>query len=224
MYKDGFYIPGVIPEDDVRSFSRYPPPRRDFGEKAGIVVVDMTRAFVEDRYPYGFSKTGVPCARAIKELLVVARSQNVPVLYTKTDRRSAVIEGTVDPESKSFQTDRELDSLSNEIVGQVAPQEGEIVLEKPAPSAFFGTPLAAFLNAMRVDTVVVTGMVTSGCVRATAVDAFSYKYRVIVPVECVADRSQISHEVSLFDLSMKYAHVMPLSEVIRAIKTQGRAK
>jgi nicotinamidase-related amidase len=160
----------------------------------------MVRAFVEDRYAFGFSKTGIPCTKAIRKLLDVARPLKIPIFFTKVDKYN-----------ESF---RNLDPEANEVTEDLAPQTGEMVLEKIGPSAFFSTPLASLLNRMKVDTLIVTGMVTSGCVRGTAVDAFAYEYRVIVPVECVADRSQISHEVSLFDLSMKYAHVMALSELI----------
>jgi len=88
------------------------------------------------------------------------------------------------------------------------------VITKTKPSAFFGTPLASILTYLGIDTIVLGGMVTSGCVRATVIDAFSHNYRVIVPLECVADRSPTSHEVNLFDIDMKYADVLPLAEVL----------
>ncbi len=88
------------------------------------------------------------------------------------------------------------------------------MVTKSKPSAFFGTPLASMLTYLGVDTLVVTGMVTSGCVRATVVDAFSHNYRVVVPIECVADRSATSHQVNLFDMDMKYADVLPLADVL----------
>ncbi|MFQ6010728.1 MAG: isochorismatase family protein, partial [Nitrososphaerales archaeon] len=203
---------------DVNSFSRYPKPQREFGENPALLVVDMTHAFVDDKYPFGFSKTGLPCVKAIKDLLDVARPLSVPVFYTKNDRGSWAIERIAEPSSTRSQALGSLDARSNEIVEDIAPREGEIVIEKVAPSGFAGTPLVALLNRIRVDTVIVTGMVTSGCVRATAVDAFAYKYKTFVPIECSADRSQISHKVSLFDLSMKYANVLPLSEVLQNLR------
>ena len=87
------------------------------------------------------------------------------------------------------------------------------------PSAFFGTLLPSLLTYHGVDTVIVTGMTTSGCVRATAVDAFSYNYRVIVPVECVADRSPTAHLANLFDIDMKYGDVVPAAEVREYIES-----
>lgn len=219
---NGSYIPDIIPEADVQSFGRYPKPQREFGENPAVLVVDMTHAFVDDKYPMGFSKTGLPCVKAIKDLLDVARPLKIPIFYTRNDRRSWAIEKIASPNSTRAQVLSSLDSRSNEIIGEIAPREGEILIEKAAPSAFCGTSLIALLNRIRVDTVIVTGMVTSGCVRATAVDAFAYKYKTFLPIECAADRSQISHQVSLFDLSMKYAHVSPLSEVLHNLRSLKR--
>jgi nicotinamidase-related amidase len=89
---------------------------------------------------------------------------------------------------------------------------------KAKPSGFYCSQLPDLLNYYRCDTVIVTGMVTSGCVRATVVDAFSYNFITIVPEECVADRVEISHKVSLFDMHMKYADVVSLNEVIQYIQ------
>lgn len=101
------------------------------------------------------------------------------------------------------------------IVDDVAPLPGEVIINKGGkPSAFFGTPLASYLIHDGCDTVVIVGMTTSGCVRATVLDAFQYNFHCIVPYECCADRSQISHKVTLFDLHMKYADVVTLDETI----------
>jgi nicotinamidase-related amidase len=111
---------------------------------------------------------------------------------------------------------------AHEIPEIIEPEPGDVIITKSKPSAFFGTALAAVLNYHGVDTTIVTGMVTSGCVRATAVDAFSYNYRVIVPIECVADRSETSHQINLFDLDTKYADVTPLDEVLAHLRASGR--
>jgi nicotinamidase-related amidase len=101
-----------------------------------------------------------------------------------------------------------------EIVEQAAPIEGEAVLKKATPSAFFGTPLTSHLIALGVDTLIVGGETTSGCVRATVVDAASYSFRVIVPEECVYDRHESTHAINLFDMDQKYADVLPLDDVL----------
>jgi nicotinamidase-related amidase len=100
-----------------------------------------------------------------------------------------------------------------EFVHEVAPHPGDILLPKYHPSAFFGTPLASHLVNQGVDSLVVTGCTTSGCVRGTVVDAFSLNYRVVVPEECVYDRSSVSHAVNLFDIASKYADVVTSAEI-----------
>lgn len=92
------------------------------------------------------------------------------------------------------------------------------MVRKRRPSAFFGTELASLLVHHRVDTVVLCGMVTSGCVRATAVDAFSHGLRVVIPEECVADRVRLPHAVALFDIDMKYGDVRPAADVVAALE------
>jgi nicotinamidase-related amidase len=104
---------------------------------------------------------------------------------------------------------------SAEIPPELAPRPHEPVIVKTKPSAFFGTPLHSMLTFDHVDTLIVTGMVTSGCIRATVDDAFSHDYRVVIPTECVADRAQIPHEVNLFDMDMISADVVPLADVLR---------
>jgi nicotinamidase-related amidase len=101
-----------------------------------------------------------------------------------------------------------------DIVPQLTPTDEEIVLHKLAPSAFHGTPLSGLLRSFGVDTVLVTGNSTSGCVRATVVDAASELFRVIVVEECVYDRTEASHAMNLFDMDQKYADVLPLAEVM----------
>jgi maleamate amidohydrolase len=100
-----------------------------------------------------------------------------------------------------------------DIVDDVAPIEGETFLRKSSPSPFFGTPLVGQLNALGVDTVIVAGESTSGCVRATVVDACTHRYKAVVAEECVFDRHEATHAINLFDMHHKYADVLPLSEV-----------
>ena len=103
------------------------------------------------------------------------------------------------------------------IVPQIAPQPRDLVIYKHKPSAFFGTPLVSFLVQLGVDSLLLTGTTTSGCVRATAIDAFSYNYRVAVVEEGCFDRSQASHAVSLCDMHAKYADVVKLEDALRFV-------
>jgi maleamate amidohydrolase len=108
-----------------------------------------------------------------------------------------------------------------DIIPQVAPIAGEVVLRKTTPSAFNGTPLLAHLNYLGVDTLIVGGESTSGCVRASVVDGCSYRFKVIVVEECVFDRHQAAHAMNLFDMHQKYADVLPLADVESHMRRLG---
>ena len=105
----------------------------------------------------------------------------------------------------------------HDFVDEIAPRDGDVLLPKKHPSAFFGTPLASYLINAGVDTLVVTGCSTSGCVRGSVVDAFAYNYRVLVPQDAVYDRSKVSHAVNLFDMAEKYADVGPTDFCIETL-------
>ena len=110
-----------------------------------------------------------------------------------------------------------------DFVAEVAPREGDILVPKKHPSAFFGTPLASYLVEQGADTVVVTGCTTSGCVRGSVVDAFAYNFRVAVPHDAVYDRSATSHAVNLFDMAEKYADVSDTDELLGALASDPGA-
>ena len=212
----------IIPAEDLVAMQKEWGMSRGFGAQPALIVVDMTYAFVDDRFPTGYGKTGWPCVAAIRQLLDLCRSLQLPIFYSsglpvrnpaerglwKSSGRQ-LPPGLPDPHS---------------IVPDLEPLPTETVIRKRRPSAFFGTELASLLTFHRVDTVIVTGMVTSGCVRATVVDAFSHNLRVIVPEECVADRAQIPHAVNLFDIQMKYGDAMSLAEVIAALEARQPAR
>jgi len=184
-----------------------------FGERPAVLVVDMCRAFVEDAYPTGNSRHGRPTAAAIARLLAAARETAVPVLFTTYSARDFAY-GWARWKGKALSDPLMHSETAFEIVPELRPRPGERVIVKTMPSGFFGTPLASLLTFLGVDTCIVTGMVTSGCVRATVVDAFSHNYRVVVPEECVADRGELSHKVNLFEIHMKYGDVRPLADVL----------
>ncbi len=213
-----------IPAEDVDALRKMwagdLPQPQPMGQRPALVVVDMTEAFVRDEYPTGWAATGEPCAAALAGLLDAARAAGTPVIYTVTEplphaaQVGAWLRGRPGPSMFPF------DSAGphHRVVPEVAPAPEDIVMAKPKPSAFFGTQLQAVLNALHADTLVVTGMTTSGCVRATVNDAFMLNYPVVVPLECVADRSQLSHEVELFDMGAKYADIVPTDDVLAELR------
>ena len=188
------------------------------GTSPALVVVDMTLAFVDGRWPTGCPETAWPAVDANARLLDEMRRLGRPVYYTKlyADPGHVPFPGQKGRWKTVGRRPPDPDLPPGDvIVDELAPKPDELVICKShKPSGFFGTELAALLVYDKVDTVVVTGLTTSGCVRATVVDAFQYNFDVVIPFECVADRSQISHKVNLLDLHMKYADVAPLDHVI----------
>jgi maleamate amidohydrolase len=191
-----------------------------FGEKPGIVVVDFQRAFTDPAFPTG----GAPLVRRAVEttarLLKAGRAAGVPVAtcymayHSERDAPHWKVAGIADLRDGNPGT--ELDPL-------IADPSYDYVLRKSAPSIFFNTPAAAFLSKNRVDTVIVSGCITSGCVRASVVDSFSLGFRTIVPEDCVGDHDLQPHQDNLRDVERRYADVTTCDAVIRQIEAwRGR--
>ena len=223
LTRETAYVPDEIPDSDLAMYRKanFGHPI-GWGRKVGIVVVDMTRAFTEDRFALGSARMGQVALRGIARLLDVARPIGVPVVFTKMvpfrnrteagrwfDSCPGILGSPEDPAARE----------AAEIPPEIAPRPDEPVIVKAKPSAFFGTPLHSMLTYHNVDTLIVTGMVTSGCVRATVDDAFSHDYRVIIPRECVADRAEVPHRVNLFDMEMISADVLDLDAVLAHLRT-----
>ncbi|MWV38483.1 isochorismatase family protein [Natrialba sp. INN-245] len=218
------YIPELVPEDDKEVLLEKAGYAGSvgFGETPAVLIVDMTNAFVEDDYPNGYAETGKPAVEAISRLMDDARKHGIRGYYAKAKTEGSPVELGRWTESTGLGEDDQghepTDDNPDELADGIEPGPQDVVIdEKYKPSMFFGTQLESMLSYDGVDTLIVTGMTTSGCVRATVVDAFSYNYRIIVPEECVADRSQISHETTLFDIDMKYGDVRPLDDVLEQL-------
>lgn len=150
----------------------------------------------------------------IAELLALFRSKKWPVLYPYVAPKQAFDAGALGAKVPGIM---DIPDKGYEFHPDIAPLEGEILLPKRHPSAFFGTPLLSYLVQAGVDSLVVTGCSTSGCVRGSAVDAFSYNYKVAVPFDAVYDRSPLVHEVNLFDMGQKYADVSTTAELVTSL-------
>jgi nicotinamidase-related amidase len=202
-----------------------------FGQRPAVLVIDVNYNFVGDkpepilksveRFRNSCGEEGWESVHKIRELLTEACKKHLPVFFTTghDDRSNEVAFGRWHGKSARSEEDKtEAWAKGNEIVAEIAPQDGEVVVRKQKPSAFFGTPLMSMLNEVHADTVIVTGCTTSGCVRASVIDAFSYNYRVAVIEECVFDRFVTSHKVNLFDMNAKYADVVSLDEALDYIR------
>ena len=218
----------VLTETDRTVFAEAGWGRRaGYGERPAVMVIDVNYNFCGDRaepildsirrwrYSCGPAawERGIP---AIRRILEAARRKRLPIIYTTNPRRADGFDLGV-WSLKSTRAEDEVDVMGhkgNEIVAEVAPREGDLFIEKRKPSAFFGTPLVSHLNMMGADSLILTGTTTSGCVRASAVDALSYDFRVTIPHEAVFDRGEVSHKIALFDLHMKYVDVTDLGDVL----------
>jgi maleamate amidohydrolase len=199
------------------------PARRKFGfgRRAAIVNVDFQNAYTRiDRYKTAY-ETDPRQIEHVNTLSRLAREKDFPVVWThvaySADAADAGVWGTRTDTPDSLQNIK-YDSDRHAFDERCEIDAKDIVYTKRMPSAFFETPLASLLVWHRIDTVIVTGGSTSGCVRATAVDSLSHGYRTIVPIETCADKHESYHYANLIDLQIKYADVEPVDAVISALE------
>jgi maleamate amidohydrolase len=223
---------GIISEDEQKAYAAAGFGRASgLGQRPALLIIDVqyrtvgltARPFWEavKEFPTSCGEAGWKAVEHIVPLLREFRAHDWPVLYPHVAPKQAYDGGRLAEKIPSIMG---IPAEGYEFVREVAPVEGDILIPKKHPSAFFGTTLASYLVDLGVDTLVVTGCTTSGCVRGTVVDAFSYSYHVAVPEECVYDRSVTSHAVNLFDIDQKYADVMPVSALLAALRLCAGAK
>ncbi len=191
--------------------------RIGFGKKPAVLVVDFINAYTTEGSLL-YAPDVVTAVNETVDLLALAREKNVPVLYTKVLYNKNFRDGGIFIQKVPVLKTMVAGEPLAEIVSQLPPVESDIIIVKQYASAFFGTSLAATLTSMGVDTLILTGCSTSGCIRASAVDGMQYGFRVIVPRECVADRHAGPHEANLFDINSKYGDVVSKSEVMSYLK------
>ncbi|WEJ58793.1 isochorismatase family protein [Devosia sp. FJ2-5-3] len=216
---------GVIPQDEVDAYEAAGFGRASgVGSKPALLIIDVQyrtvgtepKPFWESikEFPTSCGEVGWQAVAQIEKLVAQFREKGWPIIYPyvapkenfDTGRLAAKVPALMGVAAKGY-----------EFVPPVAPQPGDILLPKRHPSAFFGTPLVSYLVERGIDTLVVTGCTTSGCVRGSVVDGFAYNYRVVVPHDAVYDRSLTSHKVNLFDMNAKYADVMSTDEAVSAL-------
>lgn len=200
-----------------------------FGQRAGgvgrrpaLVIVDINNGFTDRASPLVCELDDT--VEAIRQLLDACRRAEVPVVYT------TVSYGEGDRVTAKAFIDKvpvlltlEAGTRWVEIDERIAPRPNEPVLNKLFASAFFGTPLGSMLASHGCDSVIVTGASTSGCVRATAVDALQYGYRPVVPREAVGDRNPVAHDAALYDIDLKYGDVVSLAECLESLEELAAA-
>jgi len=194
--------------------------RSGFGGAPALLIVDFVNGF-NDPALFGGGNIGMAIA-STKGLLQCARAQRLPIAFTRVvyaeDGSDAGVFCLKAPGLAAL-TER---AAASQIVSELEPLKGEYVIRKTQPSAFFGTSLSGWLISKGVDTLLVTGCTTSGCVRASVVDSMSYNFRTIVVTDCVGDRAIAPHEANLFDMGQKYADLMTSADVIGHLASTPR--
>jgi maleamate amidohydrolase len=195
--------------------------RIGYGQKPAIVVVDFINAYTTPGSPL-YAPGVVDAVRASIDLLDIARRNGILVVYTRVIYSPHGMDGGIFVRKVPVLRKMvEGEPLAN-IVPELPPAPQDVIINKQYASAFFGTSLAPLLTSQGVDTLVVTGCSTSGCIRATAVDGMQYGFRVVVPKECVGDRHPEPHEANLFDIDSKYGDVVSKAEVMEYLASCGQ--
>jgi maleamate amidohydrolase len=189
-----------------------------WGRRPVIIIIDFQYSHTDAASPIG-SEHLTPAIRATNCLLAAARPKGIAVVYVNTmyraDGRDCGLVGLKNPVAFEYQLEG---TRWVEVDDRIKPEPDDIRIVKKTADSFFMTPLDYILRNMGVDTIVVTGCSTSGCVRATIASGADLGYRVVVPEECIAERSMQAHRYNLFDLNARYADVFPLAQVIAEIE------
>jgi nicotinamidase-related amidase len=216
-----------IVDDEILEI--YEPYRREVhvGRNPAVLAIDLyNKAYqggnrplreVNRRYPGSCGENAWKAIEPTQALLAAARRAGLPVIYTT---RHADTDGVRSTHRRMGKEAEELYHIKEELT----PLPGELVIYKERASGFFGTPLIAHLRKIGADSLIILGESTSGCVRASTVDAYSYGFHNVVVEECTYDRSMLSHKVNLFDLHHKYADVMHVDEVIAHLEVLARGR
>lgn len=182
------------------------------GERPVVLVVDFSRGFTDPECGLGADMTAE--VEATKRVLDAARERGVPVIFTTIGFEPNLKDGALWTQKIPALGDLQIGGKWVEIDPRLERREDETVILKKGASAFFGTNLSAILATQKVDTVVLCGATTSGCIRATAIDLLQNGYPALLPRECVGDRAPEPHEANLVDLQAKYADVVPLEDAL----------
>jgi nicotinamidase-related amidase len=204
-----------------------------YGEHPAVLLIDIYRWVMGDKpqelmeaikeWPGSTGMAGWNAIPHVQRIIATAREQGIPVIHATgnpkvphwSDRRERLRNRPLDPAMEEKRKHR------FDIIDEVAPIEGEIVINKSAPSAFNGTALNAHLNYTGIDTVIVCGESTSGCVRASVVDGCTARYRMVVVEEGVWDRHEAPHAINLFDMNQKYADVVSVGDAVEWMQEWG---
>ena len=189
------------------------------GERPAVLVVDFSCGFTDPECALGSELSSE--VEATRRLLDAARAGGVPVIFTTIGFEPSLRDGGLWLQKVPTLGDLQVGGRWVEIDPRLDPRDDETIVLKKGASAFFGTNLAAILVSQRIDSVVLCGATTSGCIRATAIDLLQHGFPTLVPRECVGDRAQAPHEANLFDIQAKYADVVSLDDALAYLASVG---
>lgn len=218
-------------DDEIRQLAGNYATRMGLRQRPALLCIDLYNAVFGDRreplleamkrFPSSCGETAWDAVEPTRRLMAAARQTGIPLIHTTRDLQNQA------PGRPMTSTKREANGIDpvweSEFFAPLAPLPEELVIHKVRASGFYGTPLDANLVEMGIDSLILCGESTSGCVRATCVDAKMHGYSVAVVEECVFDRNWLSHKVNLFDMNCKYADVMFLDEVLEYLRGTGEA-
>jgi nicotinamidase-related amidase len=187
------------------------------GSHPAVLVVDFSCGFTDPECTLGADMTAE--VDGTKRLLDAARAKGLPVVFTTIGYEPSLKDGGLWLQKVPSLGELQIGGRWVEIDPRLEPRDDETIVLKKGASAFFGTNLPSILVSQGVDSVILCGATTSGCIRATAIDLLQYGYPTLVPRECVADRAQAPHEANLFDINAKYADVVPLDDVLEYVES-----
>jgi nicotinamidase-related amidase len=191
--------------------------RVTLGSRPAVLVVDFSCGFTDPECTLGADMSAE--VEATRRLLDAVRARGLPVIFTTIGYEPSLKDGGLWLQKVPSLGDLQIGGRWVEIDPRLEPRTDETIVLKKGASAFFGTNLPAILVSQTVDSVILCGATTSGCVRATAIDLLQYGYPTLVPRECVGDRAQAPHEANLFDIDAKYADVVPLDDVLEYVES-----
>jgi maleamate amidohydrolase len=187
------------------------------GERPAVLVVDFSCGFTDPECALGSDLTAE--VEATRRLLDVARAKGLPVIFTTIGFEPSLKDGGLWLQKAPSLADLQVGGRWVEIDSRLEPREDETIVLKKGASAFFGTNLASILVTQGIDSVILCGATTSGCVRATAIDLLQHGFPALVPRECVGDRAQAPHDANLFDIQAKYADVVSLEDALAYVES-----
>lgn len=217
---------GFVPDEELDTYRKAGFGRPiGIGDRPALLNIDTTHMFVDPAYSQ-CGREMPELVEALVRLTATFRRLGLPICYSRRDdRRHPTYRGIWNLKlGTAHDHQYSADPRADEWPEAYAPREEDIVVFKNKPSSFFLTPLEAFLRYEKVDTLIVAGISTSGCVRAGVTDAFSHNFRVIVVEEAVGDRSPQAHRANLFDMDMKFADVERLEDVVAELQTRFARK